>query len=76
MIGGEKFKETSIFEANGHGIVGNQDREKKKNISINIGQEEMKGCSIKKKVLLKVLMSRARNTIGNGHNDDLHILKM
>ena len=37
MIGGEKFKETSIFEANGHGIVGNQDREKKKNISINIG---------------------------------------
>ena len=42
---------------------------------MNIEQEEIKGCSINKKSLLKVL-SRARNMIGNGHNDDLHILKM
>ena len=33
----EWSEETSIFEANRHGIVGNQDREKKKNISMNIG---------------------------------------
>ena len=32
----EWSEETSIFEANRHGIVGNQDREKKKNISMNI----------------------------------------
>jgi len=36
----------------------------------------MKGCFIKKKVLLRVLMGGSRNMIGNGHNDDLHILKM
>lgn len=35
----------------------------------------MKGCSIKKKVLLRVLMSGVRNMIANGHNGDLHILK-
>ena len=43
---------------------------------MNIWYEEMKGCSIEKKVLLRVLMSGVRNMIGNGHNDDLHILKM
>ena len=41
---------------------------------MNIGQEEMKGCSIKKKVLLRVLMSGPRNMIGNCHSDDLHSL--